>query len=339
MSEETDDVARPTAHYAPAEPSPAEFEQFVTSLFDALAGNGLIEHLRIQTHEVVRGVDGVYDFDATVRYRLTGMDFLVLVEAKRHKNPIKRELVQVLHDKLRSVGAQKAVLVSTAPFQKGALDYALAHGIALVTVTEGRFTFQTRSADAAPSLSRELAAELGLPPLVGYAYSPGDVPGSVRSTIISREYPEYLAEELLPEPGGGSSAPASGALVGSVSGLEPGPYASPDLAEAMLEHLAEPFPTSVAKGVDYGEVDPVMVEADVYGWALRVSRGERLTSEELMRLARVADDLARSMASFPAAARGYFLGVERLARLAVAHVRRDLGQPEPSAAPDLQRGS
>ena len=30
-----------------------------------------------------------------------------------HKNPIKRETVQVLHQKLQSVGAQKGVLVST----------------------------------------------------------------------------------------------------------------------------------------------------------------------------------------------------------------------------------
>lgn len=321
MSEEADDVARPTAHYAPAEPSPAEFEQFVTSLFDALAGNGLIEDLRIQTHEVVRGADGVYDFDATVRYRLSGMDFLVLVEAKRHKNPIKRELVQVLHDKLRSVNAHKAVLISTAPFQRGALDYAFAHRIALVTVTEGRFTFQARSAEAQPPLSRELAEELGLGPLVGYAYSPGEAPGSVRSTIVSTEYPEYLVEELLPEPGEETSAPSRAALVGGLSGLDPGPHVSPELASAMLDHLAEPFPTSVVKGVDYGEVDPVMVDADVYGWALRVSRGECLTSAELTRLAHVADDLARSMASFPAPARGYFLRVERLARLATAEVR------------------
>jgi hypothetical protein len=36
------------------------------------------------------------DFDATVRYQLAGMSFLVVVEAKLHKNPIKRELVQIL---------------------------------------------------------------------------------------------------------------------------------------------------------------------------------------------------------------------------------------------------
>jgi hypothetical protein len=37
----------------------------------------------------------VNNFDATVRYELAGMAFLTLVEAKLHKNPIKRETVQV----------------------------------------------------------------------------------------------------------------------------------------------------------------------------------------------------------------------------------------------------
>ncbi len=136
MNDPDDAVARATAHYPPADLTPGEFEAYVTTLFDALELGGAVDNLRVQTHEVVRGADGAYDFDATVRYELGGMDFLIVVEAKRHKNPIKRELVQVLHQKLQSVGAHKAVMVSTAPFQQGALDFALVHGIALVTVTE-----------------------------------------------------------------------------------------------------------------------------------------------------------------------------------------------------------
>ncbi len=60
------------------------------------------------------------------------MDFLVLV--KLHRNPIMREVVQVLRDKVQSVSAHKGVLVSSAPFQRGAIEYADAHGIALVHV-------------------------------------------------------------------------------------------------------------------------------------------------------------------------------------------------------------
>lgn len=202
MHEPGDVVARPTAHYPPADITPAEFERFVTRLFDSVEEAGGVANLRIQNHEVVQGRDGTYDFDATVRYELAGMAFLVLVEAKLHKNPIKRETVQVLHQKLQSVGAQKAVLVSTAPFQKGALDFALEHGIALVTVTEGRFTYETKAAVTPPALTREQAQKrFGIPVFVGHAYSNGDAPGSIGVTLMSPEYPEYLAEHLLPRVG------------------------------------------------------------------------------------------------------------------------------------------
>jgi hypothetical protein len=193
-----DAVARPTAHYPPAEITPTEFEIFVTSLFEAIEEDGAITNLRIQNHEVIHGVDGQYDFDATVRYELAGMSFLTLVEAKLHKNPIKRETVQVLYQKLQSVGAQKAVLISTAPFQSGALEFALTHGVALVTVTEGRFTYETRGTAQPPPLTREEARDYyGLPAFVGHGYSPGDAPGSIGVTVMSPEYPDYLAEHLL----------------------------------------------------------------------------------------------------------------------------------------------
>jgi hypothetical protein len=114
MKEPDEVVARPTAHYPPADISPAEFERFVTSLFDAIEEVGGIANLHIQNHEVVQGMDGAYDFDATVRYELAGMAFLILVEAKLHKNPIKRDTVQVLHQKLQSVGAHKGAGVHRA---------------------------------------------------------------------------------------------------------------------------------------------------------------------------------------------------------------------------------
>jgi hypothetical protein len=54
--------------------------------------------------------------------------------------------------------------------------------------------------------------------------------------------------------------------------------AVPDLIHELRSHLAEPFPDSVEKGEDYGEVDAVMIGADIYGWALGVSRGGSLSA-------------------------------------------------------------
>jgi Restriction endonuclease len=189
------EVASETARYPAADITPAQFEQFVVELLESVSP--LVEGLEVALHDKIQGADGLYDFDATVRFGLGGMRFLVLIEAKRHNNPIKRELVQVLHDKLRSVGAHKAAMIATAPYQRGALEYAEKHGIALATVTEGRFTFETRSLDDATTRSQEAAVRFGLPAFVAHAYQRGEVPTSTSVTLLSTEYPEHVAESLF----------------------------------------------------------------------------------------------------------------------------------------------
>jgi hypothetical protein len=179
----------------PADITAAEFEHWVTELYAAIAGE--VEGLQVTPHEVVPGVDGSYDLDATVRFRWGGLAFLVLVEAKRHKNPIKRELVASLHSKVVSTGAQKGVLLATAPFQRGALKFATAHGIALIEVTEGRFSVKTASSGPEDTMSREEAArEWGVPTFVGFTVSEIDETTIGRS-IVSTENVEYLVPVLL----------------------------------------------------------------------------------------------------------------------------------------------
>ncbi|MGH8968536.1 MAG: hypothetical protein ACRDV1_01165 [Actinomycetes bacterium] len=38
-----------------------------------------------------------------------------------------------------------------------------------------------------------------------------------------------------------------------------------ELTEELPRHMADPFPASVTKDEDYGEVDAVMIDADIYG--------------------------------------------------------------------------
>jgi hypothetical protein len=195
-------IAPATAHYPPADITPGEFEEFVAQLLGSAMPE--VDHLTVTLHDKIEGPDGAYDFDATVRYRFAGMSFLVLVEAKRHKNPIKRELVQVLHQKVQSVGGHKGVMISTAPYQIGAVKFAKVHGVALVTVTEGRFTFETRDRLPGSAMSREEAAEqFNVPTFVGNYYGPGSTPDSIRPWRLSPEdrgYPQYVAEFLLGRP-------------------------------------------------------------------------------------------------------------------------------------------
>jgi hypothetical protein len=203
VSEDDTRVARPTAFYAQPEITPGDFEEFVAKQLIGPADSE-VNDLSISLHEKIAGVDGKYDFDATVRYNFAGMSFLVIVEAKLHKNSIKRELVQVLYQKVQSVGAHKGVMVSTAPYQTGAVVFAKKHGIALVTVTEGRFLYETRDVLPAPLMSCEEATErFGVPPFAGHYYGPGDEPGSTRVWLLSpdtAEYSQNVAELLLGRP-------------------------------------------------------------------------------------------------------------------------------------------
>ena len=195
MLDETD-VPAGMFRYPPADISSDEFEAWVGELLDSASAE--LQDLRTTVHDKIVGTDGTFDLDATVRFRWAGMDFLVVIEAKRHRHPIKRELVQVLHSKVQSTGAHKGVLFSTAPFQRGALEFAKVHGIALIHITEGRFTFETRAQESRPPLSREEAMKhFGLPVFAGHYYRPGDSAGSTRVTLVSSEHPDYVKDALL----------------------------------------------------------------------------------------------------------------------------------------------
>lgn len=127
----------------PVELTPEEFETEVANLL-AKSGVGLKE-FNVQKLEKIDGMGGVYEIDVTARFEALGADFLVLVECKHHKNPIKRDIVQVLYDRIRSVGAHKGMIFSTARFQSGAIEYAKAHGIALVQIAGGHTSYSVKS--------------------------------------------------------------------------------------------------------------------------------------------------------------------------------------------------
>jgi len=174
----------------------AEFEDWVAKFMKSLGA--ATPGFEVTRHEKVAGSDGTYDIDATARYEVAGVNHLMLIEAKRHKNSIKRELVQALFQKVQSTGAHKGVLVATAPFQSGAIDFAIAHGIALVAVTEGRYTMLTKSLDPRPTLSRELAASrFGLPIFVGTAIYEGSSATSIGFGTIDLDDPERTARLVL----------------------------------------------------------------------------------------------------------------------------------------------
>jgi restriction system protein len=95
--------------------SPDGFERLVVAELRKLGQP--LESLTVQHQLVVSAPDGEFEMDAVATFKALGGDYLVLVECKHHRNPIKRELVQVLATKLASSHAQKAMLFATGGFQ------------------------------------------------------------------------------------------------------------------------------------------------------------------------------------------------------------------------------
>ena len=123
--------------------TPDQFERMVVDYLRAM--DHQLKDFTIEHQTPLASPDGEFNMDAIATFEALGADFLVLVECKHHKNPIKRELVQVLADKLSSTHGHKGMMFSTAPFQKGAIEYAMARRIALVHFTEGGPIYETKT--------------------------------------------------------------------------------------------------------------------------------------------------------------------------------------------------
>ncbi|WP_158852829.1 restriction endonuclease [Saccharothrix deserti] len=147
----------PLLHLEPpltAWPTPEEFEKYVYRLVKLLGRD--LRNLRVEHLEKIEGYDGSYIFDVTARFTGFGhLDFVCLFECKRHKRPVERGDMMELHGKKESVGAQKAIMVSTAGFQSGAIEFARKHGIASVQIVDQVVRYLTNSANP-PSPGRLL---------------------------------------------------------------------------------------------------------------------------------------------------------------------------------------
>jgi restriction system protein len=161
-----------------------EYELAVKGILDAV-GSPLVGYESSHL-EKVPGTDGDYVIDITARFSALGASFLVLVECKHCGRQVERQDVQVLHSKLLSVGAQKAVLFATSGFQSGAIEFANAHGIALVQFASGKSTWFTKSAGPV----KDPPSWANIPKYVGWWHH-----GNSRS-VVSEDHSEYTRQML-----------------------------------------------------------------------------------------------------------------------------------------------
>lgn len=123
--------------------SPTEFEITVLEFLRDMGSK--LENFQILHNSIETSHDGTYQIDIKATFEAMGVNITVIVECKKHNSPIKREVVQLLKDKLHSLGAQKGIIFSTAKFQSGCIEYAEKHGLALVRLFEGKYTYEVKS--------------------------------------------------------------------------------------------------------------------------------------------------------------------------------------------------
>ena len=117
--------------------TPEKFEKYVRGIVKR--ENMTLQDFKVTHLEPVEGMDGEYKMDVVATFVLFGgAVYRTLIECKRYSDPIEREIVMILQQKLQSTGSQKGMIFSTSRYQSGAIEFAKVHGVALVYVQWGK---------------------------------------------------------------------------------------------------------------------------------------------------------------------------------------------------------
>jgi len=127
--------------------TPTDFEKHCLDILSAYASKEKLPNFKITHNKKISAADGKYQIDVYGTFTALGCEIKMLCECKRYKSPVKREIVSQLHDKLSSTGSQKGIIMSTSGFQRGAIDYAKTHGIALIHIRGRECTYLSHSSD------------------------------------------------------------------------------------------------------------------------------------------------------------------------------------------------
>lgn len=87
-------------------------------------------HIRHQSD--IKSIDGsVFNIDLSYELEIGKIKYLTIVECKSWKNSVSRDVIMTVEQKRVALKAQKAVVITSGKFQKGAIEYAKNNSIAL----------------------------------------------------------------------------------------------------------------------------------------------------------------------------------------------------------------
>lgn len=172
--------------------TPEEYELYVKEWFDGLGHS--LKSYNSKHRNIIHATDGDYEIDIDITYEVLKVTFRILIECKKYKDKIKREVVQLLHQKIQAIGAHKGIVCSTSGFQSGALKYAKIHGIACIQVVLGETTFHTKSAGP-QKLNYDPCEVWGIPRICGYMQQ-FISKSCVNNSIVSKRDLKYIGKFL-----------------------------------------------------------------------------------------------------------------------------------------------
>ena len=113
-----------------------EFELFSANTLKAYAEQEKLTNFTVKHDQHLKTHDGTYQIDVLVEYTVLGARHTMLVECKKQSRRVERKVAAELSRKIESTGANKGLIISTAGFQSGAIQFANAHGISLWQMVE-----------------------------------------------------------------------------------------------------------------------------------------------------------------------------------------------------------
>ena len=116
--------------------SPVEFEKYCLVILKAYAEEEKLKDFTITHNKKIQKGDEKYQIDIYAEYTALHVKNKVIVECKHLNRSIERDEVIVLIDKVRTLGANKGILISTSGFQKGTTAKAKENGIALLQILD-----------------------------------------------------------------------------------------------------------------------------------------------------------------------------------------------------------
>lgn len=116
--------------------TPTEFELYCMEVLNDFAKESGIKCFHAEHNQRITADDGTYQIDILASAYIMRINVKIICECKRYRRPIEREKVLALFNKVQSLGANIGILMSTSPFQRGAIQYALRHGIKLIQLCD-----------------------------------------------------------------------------------------------------------------------------------------------------------------------------------------------------------